>query len=195
MEKTGKTVVILIDEYDRPIVDYVNAYNLDKARKQREILKQFLSILKNASKQIRLLFITGVSKFAQVSIFSDLNHIEDLTIDPRTMALCGYTQAELEYYFKDYIAAMPSDTLEKMKFWYNGYSWDGKTWVYNPFSVLNFLTKKRYTNFWFRTGTPSFLMRLMRQRFEYKLEEIEVPDTILEKFHLDNVEGINLPCL
>ncbi len=194
-QKTGKSVVILMDEYDRPIADYVNSSNLEKARKQRDILKQFLSILKGSSNHIRLLFITGVSKFAQVSIFSDLNHLDDLTIDPRTMALCGYTQEELEHYFKDYIAAMPPDTLEKMKFWYNGYSWDAKTWVYNPFSVLNFFTKKSYTNFWFRTGTPSFLMRIMRQRFEYKLEEIEVPENILEKFHLDNIEGINLSCL
>jgi hypothetical protein len=194
-EKTGKSVVILIDEYDRPIVDYVNTNNLEKARKQRDILKQFLSILKGMSKHIRLLFITGVSKFAQVSIFSDLNHLDDLTIDPRSVALCGYTQTELEYYFKDYIAVMSPDTLEKMKFWYNGYSWDGKTWVYNPFSVLNFFTKKEYENFWFRTGTPSFLMRIMRQRFEYVLQEIEVPRNILEKFNLDNLEGINLPCL
>ena len=194
-QKTGKSVVVLIDEYDRPIADYVNSSNLEKARKQRDILKQFLSILKGSSNHIRLLFITGVSKFAQVSIFSDLNHLDDLTIDPRTMALCGYTQEELEHYFKDYIAAMPPDTLEKMKLWYNGYSWDAKTWVYNPFSVLNFFSKKMYRNYWFSTGTPSFLMRIMRQRFEYRLEETEVPETILEKFHLDNTEGINLSCL
>lgn len=194
-ESTGKPVVILIDEYDRPISDYITAHSLEKAQKQRDILKNFFSGLKKMSKIIRFLFITGVSKFARVSIFSDLNHLDDLTIDPRSHAICGYTQTELEHYFKDYLKMMPSDTLEKMRHWYDGYSWDGETWVYNPFSVLNFFMKRAYRNYWFQTGTPSFLARVMRHRFEYQLNQEEVGNDILEKFRLEDLTGLNMTSL
>jgi Predicted AAA-ATPase/PD-(D/E)XK nuclease superfamily len=191
----GKPVVILIDEYDRPIADYISAHSLEKARKQRDILKNFFSGLKKLSKFIRFLFITGVSKYARVTIFSDLNHLDDLTIDPRSHAICGYTQAELEHSFKPYLDIMPSDTLEKMKYWYDGYSWDGKTWMYNPFSVLNFFAKQDFRNYWFETGSPSFLVRVMRQRFEYELGETEVSKNILEKFRLEDLTGLNMTSL
>ena len=194
-EKTGKQVVVLIDEYDRPIVDYINPYNLEMANKQRDTLKQFFSILKNTSNYIRFLLITGVSKFSKVSIFSDLNHLYDLTLDPNYAALCGYTQSELEHYFDPYLKIMPPETLEKMKLWYNGYSWDAKTFVYNPFSVLNFFKSKTYRNFWFETGTPTFLIKLMRKRFEYKLEETEVSDLILESFTLEKFDDLDLNSL
>jgi hypothetical protein len=194
-KKTGKQVVILIDEYDRPIIDYIDPYNLTMANNQRDILKQFFSILKYASKHIRFLFITGVSKFARVSIFSDLNHLIDLTLHKKYAALCGYTQAELEYYFAPYLKTMPADTLENMKSWYDGYSWDAKTFVYNPFSVLNFFDKQTYSNFWFETGTPTFLLKLMRKRFSYKLEETEVSNLILESFRLEEFDALDLNSL
>ncbi len=195
VEKTGKRVVILIDEYDKPIVDYLDPFDLTKASEHRDILKAFFSILKNASDNIRLLFITGVSKFAKVSIFSDLNHLVDLTLHPDYTALCGYTQEELEHSFEPYLRTMPADTLEKMKIWYDGYSWDGKTFVYNPFSVLNFFDQKTYSNFWFSTGTPTFLVRLMRKRHEYKLEETVVSNLILESFILEKFEELDLNSL
>ena len=192
VEKTGKQVVILIDEYDRPIVDYIDPYNLSKANEQRDILKDFFSILKAASKHIRLLFITGVSKFSKVSIFSELNHLSDLTLHPRYAALCGYTQSELEHYFAPYLQVMPEDTLEKMKHWYDGYSWDAKTFVYTPFSVLNFFDKRTYSNFWFETGTPTFLVKLLRKRFIYTLEETEVSNLILESFRLEEFDALDV---
>ena len=195
VQKTGKQVVILIDEYDKPIVDYLDPYNLDKANAQRDILKQFYSILKNASNNIRFLLITGVSKFSKVSIFSDLNHLEDLTLHPDYAGLCGYTQAELESNFADYLKIMPQDTLSRMKTSYNGYSWDAKTFVYNPFSVLNFFSAKTYRNFWFETGTPTFLVRLLRKRFEYKLEETEVSGLILESFRLEQLDNLDINSL
>ena len=193
--KTGKSVVILIDEYDRPIVDYIDPYDLTKANEQRNILKQFFSILKITSNQVRFLLITGVSKFSKVSIFSDLNHVFDLTLNPDFAGLCGYTQAELEHYFAPYLKIMPPETLEKMKLWYNGYSWDAETFVYNPFSVLNFFANKQYRNFWFETGTPTFLVRLMRKRFEYKLEETVVGDLILESFTLEKFDHLDVNSL
>jgi hypothetical protein len=192
VEKTGQQVVILIDEYDRPIVDYIDPYNLQKANEQRDILKDFFSILKHASKHIRLLLITGVSKFSKVSIFSELNHLSDLTLDPHYAALCGYTQSELEHYFAPYLKTMPEGTLEKMKHWYDGYSWDAETFVYNPFSVLNFFQTRTYRNFWFETGTPTFLIKLLRKRFRYTLEETEVSNLILESFRLESFDALDV---
>jgi Predicted AAA-ATPase/PD-(D/E)XK nuclease superfamily len=191
-EKTGKQVVVLIDEYDRPIIDYIDPYNLEKANAQRDILKAFFSILKNASNHIRFLLITGVSKFSKVSIFSELNHLSDLTLDPKYAALCGYTQEELEHFFAPYLKIMPEGTLEKMKLWYNGYSWDAETFVYNPFSVLNFFQTRTYRNFWFETGTPTFLIKLLRKRFSYTLEETEVSNLILEAFRLEEFDALDV---
>ena len=114
--KEGRKVVVLIDEYDKPIVDYIDPYDLTKACEQRDILKDFFGILKDASKDIRLLFITGVSKFSKVSIFSELNHLVDLTLHEKYAALCGYTQEELEHYFAAHLETMPDGTLDKMKY-------------------------------------------------------------------------------
>jgi hypothetical protein len=194
-KKTGKQVVVLIDEYDKPIIDYIDPYNLAEANKQRNILKEFFSILKGSSNHIRFLLITGVSKFARVSIFSDLNHLIDLTLNKKYAALCGYTQQELEENFEMYLKKLPADTLEKMKLWYNGYSWDASTFVYNPFSVLNFFENETYSNFWFATGTPTFLVKLMRQRFDYKLEETEVSNLILESFRLEEFDALDINSL
>lgn len=195
VKKTGKQVVVLIDEYDKPIIDYIDPYNLTKANEQRDILKQFFSILKATSNHIRMLFITGVSKFSKVSIFSDLNHLNDLTLNKKYAALCGYTQSELEHSFAPFLAQMPEDTLDKMKEWYNGYSWDAETFVYNPFSVLSFFENQAYRNFWFKTGTPTFLIKLMRKRFEYKLEETEVSNLILESFVLEKFDELDVNSL
>ncbi len=191
-QKTGKQVVILIDEYDRPIVDYIDPYNLTMANKQRDILKNFFGPLKNVSKHIRFLLITGVSKFSKVSIFSELNHLDDLTLKADYAALCGYTQAELTHYFAPFLKIMPPDTLEQMKLWYNGYSWDAKTFLYNPFSVLNFFGSKTFANYWFASGTPTFLVKLLRKRFNYKLEKTEVNDTILDSFRLEKFDELDV---
>jgi hypothetical protein len=194
-KQTGKQVVVLIDEYDRPIIDYIDPYNLTKANEQRDILKSFFSILKPASNYIRFLLITGVSKFSKVSIFSELNHLNDLTLDPAYAGLCGYTQTELEHYFAPYFQVMPPDTLEKMQLWYNGYSWDAQTFVYNPLSVLKFFTQRAYRNFWFETGTPTFLVKLLRKRFQYELEEKKVSNLVLESFRLEKFEDLDLDSL
>ena len=195
VEKTGKQVVILIDEYDKPIVDYLDPYDLTKATEQRDLLKAFFSVLKDTSRYIRLLFITGVSKFAKVSIFSDLNHLVDLTLHPNYTTLCGYTQAELEHSFEPYLRTMPADTLDNMKKWYDGYSWDGENFVYNPFSVLNFFDQKIFGNFWFATGTPTFLVRLMRKRYEYKLEETVASNVVLESLILEKFDDLDVNSL
>jgi hypothetical protein len=147
-------VVLLIDEYDKPLVDYLEGNQLKKAIANRKILKGFYSVLKDAGKILKFVFITGVSKFTKVSIFSDLNHLSDLTLDKDYAALTGYTQHELEYYFNDYLKLIENELnisrerlLQQMKLWYDGYTWDGKTHIYNPFGVLNFLKKQVFSNY------------------------------------------------
>ncbi len=197
-EKDGK-VVILIDEYDKPIIDFLEKDEMVQAKTNQVILKSFYSALKSSESSIRMLFITGVSKFAKVSIFSDLNHLEDLTIDGNYGTLVGYTQAELEFSFANHIQLVMDKLkisreylLENMREWYNGYSWDGETTVYNPFGILNFFSKKTFRNFWFATGSPTFLIKLMRERADFEFEDKQVSDIFLERYDLDNIELVPL---
>lgn len=183
----GKPVVVLVDEYDKPIIDYLD--QPEQAKANRDLLKAFYSILKPADDYLRFVFLTGVSKFSQVSIFSDLNNLNDLTLDPNYVNLLGYTQEELEHYFDSEIqqGAGRVTHLQDIKEWYNGYSWDGEHFVYNPFSVLNYFSKKVFQNFWFSTGTPTFLVKQIRQEFEYNWENLKVSMHAFDNFQLENV--------
>ncbi|MGE5343136.1 MAG: AAA family ATPase, partial [Candidatus Omnitrophota bacterium] len=155
-----KKVVILIDEYDKPVIDYIE--DIPEAEKNRDILKNFYSVLKSQVPNIRFLLITGVSKFSRVSIFSDLNHLKDITIQPLYSKMLGYTTEEIEYYFSDYIDKWEKQNgqnrailFEDLKNYYNGYSWDGENFVYNPFSILSFFDDYELENYWFATGSPT----------------------------------------
>ncbi len=189
--KHGK-VVILIDEYDRPIIDFLGLKTLPQAEANRDVLKSFFSVLKGEDANIRFLFLTGISKFSRVSIFSDLNHLYDLSTDPDSMTLCGYTQDEIDHYFAPILEEMPPNTRERMKDWYNGYSWNGQDMVYNPFSVLSFFKARNYQNFWFSTGTPTFLVERLNRDFQYALDNIEVDVQALEAYELDTLHPIPL---
>jgi Predicted AAA-ATPase/PD-(D/E)XK nuclease superfamily len=196
-EKYGEQVVILIDEYDKPIIDYME--ELEKAKAQRDELKGFYSVIKSSDAYIRFLLITGVSKFSKVSIFSELNNLDDITIDRRFSSMLGYTQEELEHYFQDRMAQSrqqlqvgQKELLNQIKQWYNGYSWDGKNYVYNPFSILNFFSKNTFLNFWFATGTPTFLIKLLKNRQQIDLENVEVDQSVFESYNLDNLETLSL---
>ena len=174
LSKKGN-VVILVDEYDKPILD--NITNPDIAQIQRT-LKGFYSVLKDRNDRERLLFVTGVSKFSHVSLFSDLNNLTDITMDARFATMFGYTQEELETHFADRIAALAGERdLEryktKIKDWYNGYRFhqNAKT-VYNPVSLAKFFEYGgEFNNHWFSTGTPSFLLELIKKQ-HFNLEEI-----------------------
>lgn len=190
-------VVILIDEYDKPIIDFIEDFN--HAEKNRDILKNFYGALKDGTVEnsVHFLFITGISKFAKTSIFSDLNNLDDLTIDPTTTDLCGITQSELESYFAAYITQITSDLglkektlLQELKRWYNGYSWDGKTFVYNPFSLLNFFKKGVIGNYWFATGTPTLLMKIIKkQKVDLeKITNVKWRSQSFDKFTLKNLD-------
>ncbi len=193
-EKKGK-VVLLIDEYDKPIIDHLEKSKLPKAREHQEIMKTFYSILKDSETYLKFVFITGVSKFSRVSIFSDLNHLTDLTVRQDYALMFGYTQKELESYFKVYLVEAAKkfkisrrELLRDMREWYNGFSWDGKNTVYNPFGVLNFLAAKDFYNFWFSSGTPTFLAELMEKQLKFDFENIKSSTSQIDKYSLDNLD-------
>ena len=187
-------VVLLVDEYDKPIIDYLE--DQEKAKENREILKQFYSVLKDADPYLEFVFITGVSKFSKVSIFSDLNNLKDLSINERYNNLLGITQQELGSQFNDRlheIAALRKTEFDvfiaQVKNWYNGYNWSGSDTVYNPFSLLNFLQDGQFNNYWFATGTPTFLVERMRNegRFQWDSDEF-IALLTLANFDIEHIE-------
>jgi len=175
LAQRGSQVVLLIDEYDYPIVSSIP--DEAKANQMVEILKNFYTPLKDLNAHIRMLFVTGISKFAHTSLFSGLNQLEDLTIDREMATILGYTENEIISSFPTHLAAassvlkIPVDkVMERMRGWYNGYRFHQDSLpVYNPFSVLNFLKQKDFKEFWFATGTPTFLIKLVREK-EYPPE-------------------------
>lgn len=186
-------LVLLIDEYDKPLVDYID--KPEKAEKNRAILKNFFSVIKDSDPYLRFFFITGVSKFSKVSLFSDLNHLEDLTFSPQAATLTGYTQSELEETFEEEIESMreeldisKEEMLERIKNWYNGYLFAGKERVYNPFSILNFIKQRQFRNYWWESGTPTFLMKVLKQNDKFKLEFLEASQVVFESYTLDNLD-------
>jgi hypothetical protein len=182
--KYDRPVVVLIDEYDKPILDSI--HRTETAVAIREELKNYYSVLKDADPYLRLVFITGVSKFSKVSLFSGLNNLEDLTVRPEFSTICGYTRPELERDFAPWLSGVD---LEEVMRWYNGYSWLGEK-VCNPFDILLFLRTKTFSNHWFETATPTFLIRLL-EAGNYpvpELNELKVSESILGSFDIDRIE-------
>jgi len=169
LSKRGKKVVILVDEYDKPLLGHLG---LPAVTAIQTVLKQFYAVIKATESHQRFALITGVSKFTKVSIFSDLNNLTDLTMDPRTATLLGYTQDELEANFPDYIARLAgaigktdAETLNELRTWYNGYRFhQNAQTVYNPVSVMKCFDTQEFKNYWFETGTPTFLVDLLREK-------------------------------
>ncbi len=190
-------VVILIDEYDKPMIEYIEAEEIEKANQIRKVLKNFYGVIKASDASLRFVFITGVSKFSKVSVFSDLNNLRDITLSEQFAALLGYTEMELQHYFEPYLKEMIAETgnsrsqlLEKIRKWYNGYSWDGRNFVYNPFSILNLFTEKTFGNFWFSTGTPTFLIQLIKnqQADIMEFENLPVNSFTFDSYDIENME-------
>jgi len=187
-EKYNEQVVVLIDEYDKPILDAIE--NIEVAKENREILKDFYSVLKDADPYLKLVFLTGVSRFSKVSIFSGLNQLQDITLNEEFSTVCGYTQSELESVFEDRIKDFDKN---KVKEWYNGYAWLGES-VYNPFDILLLFSEKSFRAFWFETGTPTFLIKLFMKNQYYipELENLEVGEEILSNLDVENIFPENL---
>jgi hypothetical protein len=167
-EKTGKKVVILIDEYDQPITKHLFDDNLEEIRKT---VHDFYQIMKGSDEYLKFIFLTGVSKFSGLSVFSALNNTRDITLSEDYASICGYTQEELENNFYEYLDSAAEymqttkeDLLEDIRSCYDGYTWDGKTSIYNPFSTLLFFAEQRFDTFWFDTGTPTFLIDIIQRQ-------------------------------
>ena len=158
-ERTDERVVVLVDEYDKPILDALE--DADLARANRNYLRGLYSTLKFADAHIRFSFITGVSKFSKVSLFSGLNNLLDITLDPRYSAICGYTEADLDAVFAP---ELPGLDRESIREWYNGYSWLGGEKVYNPFDILLLFDSRQFKAHWFETGSPTFLVDTLFRR-------------------------------
>ena len=191
LAKQHGQVVVLIDEYDKPILDYL--HDIKQAQANREVLKNFYSVLKPLDPHLRFVLLTGVSKFSRVSIFSELYNLLDLTIYSDYATLLGYTQSELEHYFAERIDQLAprfggrEALLTQIKQWYNGYSWDATHYVYNPFSILSFFAKKSFENFWFETGTPTFLVKLLQREGQYQFDEVTTSPLTFNSFELERI--------
>jgi hypothetical protein len=190
VKKYGRRAVVLIDEYDKPILD--NIENVDTAAKMREGLKNFYSVLKGQDAHLQFVFMTGVTKFSKVSLFSGINQIMDITLNESFATICGYTPSDLQVHFADHLADV---NMKKLAQWYNGYRWLGSTPVYNPFDILLFIRNHfAFRNYWFETGNPSFLIKLFRKNryFLPSLEGLTVTEEILEAFDIESINPVTL---
>ena len=184
-EKYNQKVVILIDEYDKPLLD--NITNLDTAKEMKDGLYNFYSVIKGSDEFLHFAFLTGVTKFSKVSIFSGLNNIKDISLNKDYGNICGYTQNDIETSFAGHLEGVD---LDKLKLWYNGYNFLGDK-VYNPFDVLLFIQDHfLYKNYWFETGTPTFLIDVIKKNnyFIPQLADLKVGEELLNSFHIENIK-------
>ena len=182
--QADRPVAVLIDEYDKPILDALDEREV--ARANRDYLRGLYSVIKESDAHIRFTFITGVSKFSEVSLFSGLNNLKDITLDPRYSAICGYKDRDLDTVFA---AELPGLDRDKIREWYNGYSWLGDEPVYNPFDVLLLFDKREFGAWWFETGTPAFLVEtLFRRRVSsLALDDLVGSADLLSTFDVDEM--------
>ena len=180
--QSGQRVVVLVDEYDKPILDALDDAEIAKAN--RDDLRGLYGTIKECDAHVELTFITGVSKFSKVSLFSDLNNLTDLTLDPAYSAICGYTEADLDTVFA---AELPGLDRQRIRDWYNGYSWLGEDKLYNPFGILKLFASRRFRAHWFETATPRFLIdTLLKHGFAAPdLETVRADEDLLSAFDAD----------
>ena len=198
-KKHQKGVVVLIDEYDKPIINYIEKDDSTQAEINRDILKAFFGILKDSGQYLRFTFITGVSKFSKVSIFSDLSQFDDLTLDSAFNNICGFTEAEIRQYCGQGLIDLSEKEgvsveamVDKIRYWYNGFSWNGQDFVYNPYSTMLLMKKQEFKNYWFESGTPTFLVKLINADFRYIIKDIKINSSIYSWHDLKNLDYISL---
>jgi len=184
-EKYNQKVVVLVDEYDKPILD--NITNPEVASEIRDGLVNFYSVIKGSDEFLKFAFLTGVSKFTKTSIFSGLNNIVDISLHKKIGDICGYSQKDVETTFKPYLDGVD---MQKLKSWYNGYNFLGSD-MYNPFDILQFIDNEHfYKNYWFETGAPTFLMKLIKEKnyFLPNLANLRVDERLLNSFDIENLD-------
>jgi len=182
----GQTAVVLIDEYDKPILD--NLLDADRAAELREGLKNLYSTLKDADPHLRMVFLTGVSKFSKVSLFSGLNNLRDITLLPEYATICGYTDEDIDTVFAPELMGLDREAIRQ---WYNGYRWGSQdvASVYNPFDVLLLFQNREFGSYWFESATPTFLVNILKQRgvFTPALDAWQTDYTLLSQFDVDDI--------
>ena len=181
---TGMQAVVLVDEYDKPILDVLGSPEL--ARANRDHLRGFYGVIKDSARHVRFVFVTGISMFSKVSLFSGLNNLLDISLDPLYSSLCGYTDRDLDTVFAPELAGLDR---EKIREWYNGYGWLGEEKVYNPFDILLLFHSRRFRPHWFMTGTPDFLYQTMFKQGVSPLElENRIADVdLVSTFDVDDI--------
>ena len=166
----GQRVAVLVDEYDKPILDVLE--DRETARANRDYLRGLYGVIKDNDAHVRFTFLTGISKFSKVNLFSQLNNLIDLTLDPPYSSICGYTEQDLDTVFAPELAGLDR---EQVRDWYNGYSWRGAEKVYNPYDVLLLLRRGEFAAHWFETGTPAFLVDKL---FERRVSSVALDDMV-----------------
>jgi len=197
-EKFDSQVIILIDEYDKPIIDHLE--NPSLASEFREILKGFYTIIKAQDANIKFAFLTGVSKFSKTGIFSGLNNLNDISMHPKYSAMCGITQDELSLNFSEHISNLSeheklskNELIRKIEFWYNGYCFSQECQkVFNPFSCMKFFDSGIFSNYWFESGTPTFLIKLIKQngQLPQDIENIWVNEYAFGSYEIETLDLI-----
>ena len=190
-QQHGRQVVLLIDEYDKPMID--NIGKLELAQQMREQLHGFYSIIKAADEHLRFVMLTGVSKFSKVSIFSGLNNLKDISLDPRYANICGYTEDDLDQVFGEHLQGVDREQLRR---WYNGYNFLGTERVYNPYDVLHFIDRSQsfnrphFRSYWFESGTPTFVVKLLAHNNSsaHQLERLEANESILDSCPIEKID-------
>ncbi|MCL2046048.1 MAG: ATP-binding protein [Oscillospiraceae bacterium] len=195
-KKYNERVVVLIDEYDKPILDNMN--DVEVAEANREVLRRFYGVLKPMDPYLRFVFITGVSRFTKTSIFSELNNLTDITLADKYADICGIPVESLEQHFSEHIKHL--STLDNFRHydsisdvilrWYDGYSWDGKRKMLNPFSLLCLFELKQIESFWYTSGSPKFFIEIIKNKPEsfMKLKNMEISSRVLETFDINKME-------
>jgi len=193
-------VVILVDEYDKPLTD--NLTNLAEAEKIREAPRGFYTLIKSMDAYLRFVFITGISHFSKVGLFSAMNNLTDITMTPHFATLLGLTEDEVRRDLREHIAAFAAETgmtegemLEKMRYWYNGFCFAANSpYVYNPFSTLQLFYNRHFANYWFDSGTPTFLIKLIKERQIdiAAFDNLEVPELAFGTYQIESLDLIPL---
>ena len=194
--KTGQQVVVLVDEYDKPILETLE--NRQQAEANRDYLRGFYGIIKGCARYIRFVFVTGISMYSKVSLFSNLNNLNDISLLPWYATICGYTDEDLKTVFAPEWSELQEPERQEVRRWYNGYHWLGEEKVYNPFDILLYFQSREFEPYWYKTGTPTFLYQRMKEGAlnPLDLQNLNMFDRDLSGFDLEriNVNALLFQC-
>ena len=184
-DKTGKRVAVLVDEYDKPILDVLDKPEMANAN--REYLRGFYGVIKDSADHVRFVLVTGISMFTKVSLFSGLNNLRNITLDPRFAAICGYTDRDLDTVFAPELEGLDRDEIRR---WYNGYHWLGEEKLYNPFDILLLFSERAFKAHWYETGTPTMLYRKIveERRNPMELERVLADEGLMSSFDVGDID-------